>query len=223
MKKISDILRVIYEIDFSNLNILECGANRLGEETSDFVKNNNCWFVEANHQDFIFLSQTKRNSLNLALSDKNGFIDFTVSSHPGNSSCEYSEDHLNELKSYGSTFNKTTVECVSYDTLINKTNVVFDILVLDIEGHEKTVLQSMLHMNPEILPKIFVIECGYDWNERLDLLKKLGYNIDCYYFNNCFLTKGDIKTNKINTNIFNNEWRTFVWKGKTIYVNEKNN
>jgi hypothetical protein len=41
--------------------------------------------------------------------DKNGKIKFTVSSHIGNSSCEYSEEHLEELKKYNTKFTTTEV------------------------------------------------------------------------------------------------------------------
>jgi hypothetical protein len=63
------------------------------------------YYVEANLTDYNILKQNRKNTLNLALSDKNGKIMFTVSSHVGNSSCEYSEEHLEELKKYN-TLNK---------------------------------------------------------------------------------------------------------------------
>lgn len=220
MKSISNILKDVYQIEWFGLNILECGANTQGEETSSFESENNCWYVEANLSDYNVLKQNRKNTLNLALSDKNGKIKFTVSSHVGNSSCEYSEEHLEELKKYNTMFTTTEVECISYESLLEKLNLVFDIFVLDIEGHEKTVLNSWKIIDEKLLPNIIVIECGYDWDDRLFILKKLGYKIDCYYFNNCYLSKPNIKTNPKLTNIYNNEWRNFIWDNKLIYTNE---
>lgn len=220
MKTTSQILKNVYQLEWIGLNILECGANILGEETSDFESENNCWYIEANLADYNILKQNQKNTLNLALSDKTGKIKFTVSSHSGNSSCEYSENHLQELKKYNTIFTTTEVECISYESLLKKLNLVFDVFVLDIEGHEKTVLNSWKLMNKKLLPSILVIECGYDWNDRLSILKELGYNIDCYYFNNCYLSNGSIKTNLNYIKKYNNEWGTFVWNNKTIYVNE---
>jgi FkbM family methyltransferase len=220
MKSISNILRDVYQLEWVGLNILECGANMQGEETSSFENENNCWYVEASLSDYNVLKQIRKNTLNLALSDKNGKITFTVSSHVGNSSCEYSEEHLEELKKYNTKFTTTEVECISYESLLEKLNLVFDVFVLDIEGHEKTVLNSWKSLDKKSLPSVLVIECGYDWNERLTILKELGYNIDCYYFNNCYLSNGSVKTNLEHVKNYNNEWKTFVWNNKVIYVNE---
>lgn len=220
MNSISKILKDVYPIKWLGLNILECGANRFGEETNSFENENNCWYVEANESDYNILKQYRKNSLNLALSDKDGKITFNVSSHIGNSSCEYSEKHLQELKKYNTSFTKTEVDCVKYDTLLNKLNIVFDVFVLDIEGHEKSVLNSWKSINKDNLPNILVIECGYDWSDRLVILKELGYKIDCYYFNNCYLSKENVETEKSATNMYNNEWKKFVWDDTIIYVNE---
>lgn len=220
MKSISQILKDVYCLEFSGLNILECGANQHGDETSSFDDSNNCWYVEANQYDYNILKNHKKNSLNLALSDKDGRIKFLISSHIGNSSCEYSEEHLQELKSYNSSFEETEVECVSYQTLLNRLKLVFDILVLDIEGHEKTVLESWKNIDKKLLPKIIVIECGYDWQVRLSILKQLGFTPNCYYFNNCYLSRDGQIINEQNAKIYNNEWRTFIWNNKTIYVND---
>ena len=220
MKSVSNILKDIYMLEWKGLNILECGANHSGEETVSFELSNNCWYIEPNIPDYNKLKNLRKNTLNLALSDNDGIIKFIQSSHPGNSSCEYSEEHLSELKMYGTKFTETEVECISYESLLNKLNLVFDILVLDVEGHEKTILKTFKNINKSKLPNIIVIECGYDWEKRLDILKEIGYRIDCYYFNNCYLSMGEIKVNKDMTNVYNNEFKSFIWRGRTIYNNE---
>lgn len=220
MEKISKILKNIYSIEWNNLNILECGAHKFGEETSDLESENNCWYIEANIHDYEILKSKRRNTLNLALSNKDGKINFIVSSHEGNSSCEYSKEHLDELKKYNTSFKEIEIDCISYNSLLNKLNLIFDVFVLDIEGHEKTFLLTWKEIDIKYLPTILVIECGYDWKERKSILIDLGYKIDCYYFNNCFLSKKEIQKNQNYLNQYNQEWKKFVWDNKTIYVNE---
>jgi FkbM family methyltransferase len=219
MKKVSDVLTSVYKINWTALNILECGANRNGDETSFFEPVNNCWYIEANYDDYEFLKKNRKNTLNYALSDKDGKINFTISSHLGNSSCEYLDEHLLELKKLNSSFIQTEVNSVCYQSLLKNLNLIFDVVVLDIEGHEKTVLKSFLNIEKNLLPKILVIECGYDWSERLDLLNQIGYKIDCYYFNNFYLSLDKIETDENNIKIFNNEWKNFIWNDKIIYLN----
>jgi FkbM family methyltransferase len=220
MKKITTILKEIYYLKWEGLNILECGAQKSGDETSDLESNNNCWYVEANPEDFKILQTKRKNTLNFALSNYDGTIKFTISSHPGNSSCEYSQTHLDELKLYNTSYREIIVNCFTYESLLKKLDIKFDIVVLDIEGHEVKVLETLKKLNKELLPNIFVIECGYDWEDRLKLLKQIGYKIDCYYFNNCFLSKLETLTNVNQTKIYNNQWKKFVWYNRTIYLNE---
>jgi FkbM family methyltransferase len=219
---VSEILKEIYQVEWIGLNILECGANIMGEETKNFESKNNCWYIEANESDYNLLKLHRKNTLNLALSDRNGKITFNVCSHVGNSSCEYSSHHLDELKKYGSSFKEIEVNCIKYDTLLEELGLVFDLFVMDVEGHEKKILYSWKKMNIEILPSILVIECGYDWKDRLSILKELGYKIDCYYFNNCYLTKlnTNIKINQKAVDNYNNKWKQFIWNDKIIYTNE---
>lgn len=220
MKKVSNILKDIYKVNFENLNFLECGAHTNGDETSDFNHNNNCWYIEANESDYNVLKKNKNNALNYALSDKDGLIKFTITSQAGNSSCEYTEGHINELNSYNASFKEVMVSSISYNTLLKKLNLKFDVIVLDIEGHEKTVLSSWKNIIPENLPSIVVIECGYDWEIRLNLLKELGYRPDCYYYNNCYLSKPIIDVNLEYTKQYNNEWKNFIWGKTLIYKND---
>ena len=220
MRSISNILQSLYQLKWEGLNILECGANQLGEETCSLEKTNNCWYIEANPADYEILKTNRKNTLNFALSDKVGTIAFNVSSHAGNSSCEYSQQHLNELKGYGASITQIVVESISYEALLNRLDMIFDIVVLDIEGHEKVVLQSWQSLAVELLPTIVAIECGYDWTERYSILKDLGYKADCYFYNNCFLSKASVNpVNKV-ADEYNKQWKQFVYNGMIIYNND---
>jgi len=127
MKQVSEILKNIYDINWVGLNILECGAHRSGEETSQFEKDNNCWYMEPSPRDFENLKLLRKNCLNLALSDFDGEIKFTISSHSGNSSCEYSEDHIKELRSLKSTFEDILVKSIKYESLLEMLDLKFDL------------------------------------------------------------------------------------------------
>jgi FkbM family methyltransferase len=216
------ILLDCYDININNTTFLECGAH-FGEETSyiNSIVPQNCFYIEANPTDFKYLN--KVNKYNYALTDYNGDIEFTVTSHGGNSSVCHSQEHIDELRSYGSTFQKIKVPCITYQYFIEKIiNKKINILILDIEGHENVILNHMKTLNIEYLPDIIVIECGYDWTDRKISLKELGYTIDFYNFNNCYLshTKSNIHKKNNNINLQNKNNKNFIWSNKIIYENE---
>jgi FkbM family methyltransferase len=223
MKKVSDILKNVYLVEWNKITTLECGANTNGDETSDLIGVSNCWFMEANPHDYEILKKNKKNTINLALSNKNGNVEFNVclGSGSGLSGIDFSAEHLNDLKILNVQYKTITVPSIRYDDLQIKHNIKIDVLILDIEGHEVKVLESFFEMSDEFLPKIIVIECGHDWEKRKEILNKLGYVEDCYYYNNCYLTrkKTEIIKNKDNLNIINEQWRTFKWGDKIIYIN----
>ena len=63
MKPVSRLLRDAYLIEWSGLNILECGAHTHGEETADLESHNNCWYIEANTEAFNILRTVKSTHL----------------------------------------------------------------------------------------------------------------------------------------------------------------
>ena len=69
-------------------------------------------------------------------------------------------------------------------------------MILDVEGHECTILNTFFDLDVTELPKIICIEAGYDWNERKQILLKLGYVLDFYEFNNCYLSHSTFNCNK---------------------------
>ena len=230
MSSVSNFLLKAYNFEFKYLNILECGACYEGGETKILRNENNCYYIEANPGDFNNLLYTQKlieneTAFNYALTDiDNNLIEFNISSHGGNSSIEHSIEHKNELINiYNANFEIIKVKSITYKNFINnKIQKNIDILVLDIEGHECVVLNTFYNLDITELPKIIVIEAGYDWLNRKKILLDLGYIIDFYEFNNCYLTHKNFKIEK-NINIINeinNNNREFIWNNIFIYKNE---
>lgn len=122
-----------------------------------------------------------------------------------------------------SSFSKCIVPATTYKNYIEniiKKNI--DILILDVEGHECTILKTFNELRIDQLPSIICIECGYDWNVRKNILLELGYNIDFYEFNNCYLShlSRNIQKNIINIDQINRNNPRFVWCNRTIYEND---
>jgi len=221
--RIGEVLKSTYIIDFNNLNILECGGGN-AEETTNLFSNNNCYYIEAKYDEYIQMKNNNYNVVNYALTDNNDIVEFFITSHPGNSSILHSEEHKNELiNHWNSTFTRSIVSATTYKNYIEniiKTNI--DILILDIEGHECTVLNTFRELKLEQLPKIICIECGYNWLERKKILLELGYNLDFYEFNNCYLSHSsvNIEKNLDNIKLFNENNKKFVWLDYVVFENE---
>jgi FkbM family methyltransferase len=221
--KVGEILKEAYILDPSNLTVLECGAST-SLESDNLRQNKNCYYIEANYDDFKEISTRTENVSHFALTNHNEMVDFFVTSHGGNSSISHSEEHKYELITHHkSTFTKKTVPATTYKNYIEniiKTNI--DILILDIEGHETVVLETFRELEVHQLPKIICIECGYDWLARKKILLELGYILDFYEFNNCFFTHStsNIQKNIDNINKFNKNNKEFIWYDTVIYRNE---
>jgi len=219
----SEILQQAYNIEFNNLNILECGAGA-AQETKDLCNTNNCYYIEAHYFEYENLKKLNYNVFYYALSDKNETLSFTITSHGGNSSLSHSDLHKQELiNCYNSTFTEISVPGITYKNFIEniiKTNI--DILILDVEGHECTILKTFFELDVSQLHKIIFIECGYDWIERKQILLQLGYNLDFYEFNNCYLSHSNYACEKNISQIhhFNQNNRQFIWNNSVIYENE---
>ena len=219
----SQFLKFAYKLNFQGLNILECGGCS-AEESAELARDNNCYYIEANPEEYRILKQNNENVSFLALTDNNDTVEFTITTHRGNSSISHSKEHLNELINIQhSNFSKCVVPATTYKNYIEniiKTNI--DILILDVEGHECTILKTFNELRIDQLPSIICIECGYDWNERKKILLSLGYDIDFYEFNNCYLSHSsrNIQKNAKNINKINMDNPTFVWYGHTVYNND---
>ena len=73
-----------------------------------------------------------------------------------------------------------TVDTITYTQLIENHKVSkVDLFVLDVEGHESEVLESLIAC--DVLPRVLAVETNkIDKNVLLDILRPLGYKLDWY-------------------------------------------
>lgn len=214
------IIETLYIDNFEG-PILEAGsADYEYIVTKDFHNTNIVWYLEPVTETYDRFLNHYPKILNYALSNYDGETKLTITSHGGggNSSIEHHPHHIEDLKKVECTFRETIIQCISYPSLLKKLNLVFEILVLDVEEHEVTVLQSINELPIEKQPKIIVIECGYTWENKLDYLQKMGYNKDTYWENNCILSR-NLKTNINYSDLYNNTWKEFIFNNRLIYKN----
>lgn len=222
------ILQLTYPILFEGKTVLECGSHQEGNETHMLREKNDCYYIEALKQDLDILKTQPNikveNTFNYALTNYDGYTSFTVTDLPGNSSIQHLEGHIEELQQKNFSYDtKITVPCISYKTFIRDIiKKSIDILILDIEGGECAVLENMKELCVGELPKIFVIEAGYDWLKRKELLKDLGYTIDYYCFNNVVLSHPhfNIPKNMELIRHINQQFPNFIYCGKLIFEND---
>lgn len=203
---------------------LECGACDPSEvETSGWKDKQELWLLEPNLETYRKLKQLDYNVLNLALSDNNNQNTFYISKHAG--FCYLESSNLNDSKKNNENISTSyQVECITYKNLQEKLETIFDILILDIEGQEDIVLKDLLSLQKKLLPKILCVECGYEWEDRKKICKKLGYNLDFYYYNNAYFSLDNSFTRKMDViEKYNRSWPKWDYNGQRIYDNENTN
>lgn len=221
--KISSIISNAYNLP-ENFSSLECGANVISDiQTIDWIKNPNCWLMEPIP---IFAEQIKENLtsniIQSALSTFNGKSFFSIFPDAHGWSCLSDVDLNIDQKSRIHTKKEIEVECITYKSIQDKLGLIFDVLVLDIEGYEEKILQYFKTIDSKYLPKIICIECGYEWKNRKELMKQNGYNLDFYYYNNAYFShcSSKIPINSEIVNEYNKQNPTFVWGNNIVYNNE---
>lgn len=186
--------RFIYERYFYEKGIdgvfVECGA-------FDGVLDSSCKFFEETlgwrgfnfepvpyiFNDLVCNRPDSRN-LNLALSDRCGHEAFKQAIHPhlgrafGNGSIAHAPSHMESLKEAGCTFEDIEISTTTWKQFIEDQQVTHvDLLVLDVEGHELSVLDGM--RNCDVLPDVLCIEFGHIGLDRLRAsLGEMGYVYD---------------------------------------------
>lgn len=121
-----------------------------------------------------------------AVSDQDSEGVFTVPSTPGKTSQEARIDDQNIIKD-NKEFYEIDVKIRSMDSIVSETGLEPNLVKIDVEGHEYSVLQGMENMLTNICPKI-VIECearhinNYTVFEVFNLLLKKGY--EGFYYQN---------------------------------------
>lgn len=142
------------------------------------------------------LEINRPNSLNLnyALSNNSSVVNFTRVIHPeigdrlGHGSIKHKRKHLKHLNEMNCDLILTEVNCITYKDLVSRYKIEkVDLLVLDIEGYEISVLKSLKKINLELLPAVICVEIG--WSSFIYcflILKKLGYKMHSRYEVNAF-------------------------------------
>lgn len=182
---------------------IECGAfDGLTECSCLFFEESLGWQGINIEPSPIIYSQLVRNrpqsvNVNIALSDRSGQATFHQVIHPQfgelctNGSLTHSPDHQALLINSHCTFHEYTVETITWNDLIRLQAVSqVDLFVLDVEGHELSVLRGMLDCS--VLPRILCIEHSYvNMPELLQLTSQLGYRFDVSVFVNSFFIRSE--------------------------------
>jgi len=221
--KISSIIESAYSLP-NKFCSLECGAcDPEYVETSGWKDKQELWLLEPNLDAYTKLKKLDYNVLNLALSDNNEQKTFYISKHIG--FCYLESSNINDSKKNNESILKSyQVECIKYKSLQEKLGITFDILILDIEGQEDIVLKDLLLLEKKLLPKILCVECGYEWTDRKEICKKLGYNLDFYYYNNAYFSLDNSFIKKIDViDNYNKSWPNWCHNEQKIYDNENTN
>jgi FkbM family methyltransferase len=178
----------IYDRYFKNEHLgvcCECGA-------LDGVTNSNglffeeslgweCYNIEPSPESFLALVHNRGNSrnYNMALSDRDGKVNFSISRLAGlDSICPYDGEETEILE-------VINVETRTYKTFIEYACIKkLDLFVLDVEGHEIHVINGMY--GASVFPYVFCIECWdiHRFNRVNALLDKFGYFFDAQTNNN---------------------------------------
>jgi FkbM family methyltransferase len=155
--------------------------------------------IEAMPLHFRNLQQHRPRATNIhsALSDKVGKANFTQAVHPtrgnnfGNGSLSHMQEHLAELDKLGCTYENYDVPTLTWDTFCESYGVNrIDLWVLDIEGHEPAVLNTLTLQS--VLPLIAVVEARAGTRmEVTSYMEALHYSFDGDYEGNLFFRHPD--------------------------------
>lgn len=195
----------IFERYFRDTNIrgvfVECGAfDGLTECSCKFFEESMDWRgynIEPVPWVYKRLCENRPASvnINLALSNESGSATFQAVDHPTfgkdctNGSLEHTDAHKSLLQDVGCSFVPIEVSLVTWCGFIQQYNVRHvDSLVLDVEGHEFSVIEGM--RGCEVLPDLICIEVGHlDLGEIRTRLATLGYTYDISSHVNAFFVK----------------------------------
>jgi FkbM family methyltransferase len=140
------------------------------------------------------------NNFNIGLSNFIGTATFTEAEHPevgfnfGNGSLAHVDSHKAYLKDLGCIFHKMEVSLTTWKEFIKDQLIKqVDLFVLDVEGHELSVIDGML--DSDVLPTVLCVEVGHiDVNIIKSKLEPLGYIYDTSSHVNAFFIKENMKT-----------------------------
>lgn len=200
--------RFIFERYFPDPNIkgtfVECGAYDGQTECScKFFEESMGWTgynFEPVPWIFEQLCQNRpiANNLNYALSNTNGEAIFKAVNHPQfgmnctNGSLNHVPAHRQWLDEVGCTLVEVPVQLRTWADFIEKEAVQhIDLLVLDVEGHELSVIDGMKGCS--VLPDVICIEVGHlSFNVVRHALSQLGYVYDISSYVNSYFIKQEL-------------------------------
>lgn len=184
---------------------IECGAfDGLTECSCKFFEETLGWKginVEASPAIFPKLVENRPKTINcnMALSDENAVGTFYHAIHPilgeqfGNGSLHHTDKHRKELEDKNCRFQEYQVNIIRYSDLLEQYHVNHvDLFVLDVEGNELKVIDSM--RGGHVLPDVFCVEHGnLDKKEVIATVESLGYKYDTSSYVNSFFVKNDYR------------------------------
>lgn len=197
----------IFERYFRDIGIkgvfVECGAfDGLMECSCKFFEESMSWKgynIEPVPWVYKRLCENRPASINInrALSDKSGLATFQAVDHPTfgkectNGSLAHTNAHRSLLQEGGCSFIPVEVSLMSWRDFVQQYNLArVDLLVLDVEGHELSVIEGM--RGCEVLPDLICIEVGHlDFEEIRNQLGVLGYIYDISSHVNAFFVKAE--------------------------------
>ncbi|MGH8786842.1 MAG: FkbM family methyltransferase [Cupriavidus necator] len=136
-------------------------------------------------------------NLNFALSSSNGDAVFRAVDHPQfgvnctNGSLEHTSRHSQALEEAGCNFVEVPVRLRTWRDFAEREGVAYvDLLVLDVEGHELSVIEGM--RGSSVLPDVICIEVGHlSFDAIRGALATLGYAYDISSHVNAFFVRVD--------------------------------
>ena len=143
-------------------------------------------------------NRPKSENINIALSDQSGCAIFHQVIHPRfgelctNGSLAHAPEHRARLIDDHCEFRDYAVKTATWNDLVLQHGLAdVDLFVLDVEGHELSVLRGMC--NCRVIPRILCVEHSFvDRKELFEATSLLGYRFDVSLFVNSY----------------------FVWEGK---------
>jgi FkbM family methyltransferase len=200
--------RFIFERYFPNVNIqgvfVECGAfDGVTESSCKFFEDTMGWKgfnLEPVPWIYEKLVDNRPDAinLNLALSNQSGSASFKAVNHPvfgyqcTNGSLAHVDEHKQTLIELGCNFKEVHVSLIGWKEFVKEHGVTHvDLFVLDVEGHELTVIDGM--KGCDVLPDIMCVEFGHIGIDKVRAeMQTLGYVYDITSNANAFFIRQDV-------------------------------
>jgi FkbM family methyltransferase len=161
-----------FDINLDNIrNYVDIGSNYGLSGISLLERNVKTYMIEADANNYniirkIFDDNTNIKIINKAVHTYDGFVDF------------YENPVYSEVSSiYETTGNKTTVECISPNTLVDLIDEDFiDLMKIDIEGSEYDFFNTITDENLKKINRIIIEFHNNEDYKVMDILEKLTFN-----------------------------------------------